>query len=195
MLDFFRHIDLALFNFINQRISNSFFDTVLPWCRDKNNWIPLYVVLVIWIIYLFRKQSWKILITVPLLILVTDQISSGIIKPLFHRLRPCHNPELAEHIHKLVDCGAGFSFVSSHAANHFGLAVFLIILLGRKFRWLPPLLLLWAFTISIAQVYVGVHYPSDVTGGAIIGIAFGWLAGRIVHKWICNKPSTVTVNE
>lgn len=184
MIEFLRHIDYKIFNFINQGMSNPFFDTVLPWCREKYNWIPLYLLLIVWMIYLFRKEVWKILLAVILLITVTDQFTSSIIKPFFHRMRPCRTPELSEHIHKLVDCGGGYSFVSSHAANHFGLAVFLIMILGKKFRWLAPLLLFWAFIISFAQVYVGVHFPSDVTVGAIIGIGLGWIAGNYTNKWI-----------
>ncbi len=180
MFNFFRHIDYKLFYLINDKLSNSFFDIALPWCREKYNWIPFYILLAVILIYKFKKEVWKILVTVPILILVTDQLSSNIIKPLFHRLRPCRNPELADHVHQLVHCGAGYSFVSSHAANHFGLAVFLIMIFGKRFQWLSVLLLFWAAIISFAQIYVGLHFPSDVTVGALIGTLFGWITGKMV---------------
>lgn len=184
MLNFFRHIDYALFYLINDKLSNSFFDMVLPWCREKYNWIPFYILLIVLLVYVFKKEIWKIFVAVALLILVTDQLSSSIIKPLFQRLRPCRNPELADHVHQLVNCGSGYSFVSSHAANHFGLAIFLIMVFGKRFRWLSVLLLCWAAIISFAQVYVGLHFPSDVTVGALIGILFGWTAGKMVASRI-----------
>jgi membrane-associated phospholipid phosphatase len=183
MMNFLRHLDLKLFYLINDKMSNSFFDKVMPWCRDKNNWIPLYVVLVIWVIYIFRKEAWKVIGAAIILVACTDQISSSVIKPLVGRLRPCHNPSLVGHMHLLVDCGGGLSFVSSHAANHFGLAVFLSVILGKRFPWVVPVLLFWAFLISISQVYVGVHYPLDVTGGALLGICFGYIAGKLVNRW------------
>jgi len=189
MLNFLRHIDFWLFYLVNDKLSNSFFDMVLPWCREKYNWIPLYVLLAVFLTYTFKKKVWKIFVIVPLLILSTDQLTSSIIKPLFHRLRPCRNPELADHIHQLVNCGAGYSFVSSHAANHFGLAVFLIMIFGEKFRWLSSLLLIWAFIISFAQVYVGVHFPSDVTVGALIGALLGWITGKLTANWLNNKTA------
>ena len=90
---------------------------------------------------------------------------------------------MAGHMHLLVSCGGGLSFVSSHAANHFGLAVFLSVVLGKRFPWVVPILIFWAAVISIAQVYVGVHYPIDITGGALLGICFGYVAGRLVTRW------------
>jgi len=189
MLDFLKHIDRELFYFINVKLSNPFLDTIMPWCREKSNWIPLYILLSLWMVYLFRKEVWKIFLTVVILIVATDQVSSSIIKPMFHRLRPCRNPELSELIHKLVDCGGGFSFVSSHAANHFGLALFVTMLLPKNYKWLTPVLFLWASIVVFAQIYVGLHYPSDIIIGGLIGIIFGWLTGKMVNKWIVTpKP-------
>ena len=111
-------------------------------------------------------------------ILLTDQIASSIIKPAVHRLRPCNDPAVLPDMHLLVDCGPGFSFISSHASNHFGIAVFLILILRKRFSWITPPALLWATLICFAQVYVGLHYPLDVIGGALLGVVIGMITGR-----------------
>jgi undecaprenyl-diphosphatase len=172
------HFDQQAFFFINQSLRNAFFDFFMPYARDKNFWIPLYVLLVAYFIYRFRWHSIIVIISAVITVVLTDQFASSIIKPSVHRLRPCNDPAIASQVHLLVDCGSGFSFVSSHAANHFGIAVFLILLLRKRFRWITPVALLWAALVCFAQVYVGLHYPLDVIGGALLGVLIGILTGR-----------------
>ena len=114
-----------------------------------------------------------------LLIFVSDQISSHVIKPFVGRLRPCNEILIKDYVRLLANCSSGFSFPSSHATNHFALAFFLIVLFNKRYKWVFPVLFFWAFAISYSQVYVGVHYPLDIlTGGflgTIIGITFGMI--------------------
>jgi undecaprenyl-diphosphatase len=171
-------IDQQLFFFINQTLRNSFFDAIMPYIHDKNCWIPLYVLLAIYFIWQFRWKSIIIFISAGITVLLTDQIASSIIKPAVARLRPCNDPAIIPHLHLLVDCGPGFSFVSSHASNHFGIAVFLILILRKRFRWITPVAIFWASLICFAQVYVGLHYPADILGGAVLGMVIGIITGR-----------------
>jgi undecaprenyl-diphosphatase len=114
---------------------------------------------------------------------LTDQISSSFFKPFFHRLRPCADPTLMHQSRLLLDhCSGGFSFTSSHAANHFGLAMFIVMTLQPLLKNYRYLFLIWAAIISYAQVYVGVHFPLDVFAGAIIGIAVGYLNSKLYTK-------------
>lgn len=80
----------------------------------------------------------------------------------------------------LIACGGGYSFPSTHAANHFALAFFLINMFYRRWKLILPLVFLWAFAVSFAQVYVGVHYPLDITFGAAIGALIGSTMGGIL---------------
>jgi undecaprenyl-diphosphatase len=82
----------------------------------------------------------------------------------------------------LDHCSGGFSFTSSHAANHFGLAMFIVMTLQPLLKNYRYLFLIWAAIISYAQVYVGVHFPLDVFAGAIIGIAVGYLNSKLYIK-------------
>lgn len=173
MLDTLRQIDHNLFHFINREMANTLLDTLCPILRNKLTWIPLYVLLA----FVFYKRYgtrviWLVLFG-AVTVLLTDQISSSLIKPFFHRLRPCNNPEVNARL-LLNYCGVGYSFVSSHAANHFGVAVFLIPFLHRRLLF-GSLLLLWATAVSFSQVYVGVHFPADVLAGGILGSLIGGL--------------------
>jgi undecaprenyl-diphosphatase len=112
---------------------------------------------------------------------VADQLSSELIKKKVERLRPCRETQLQPAARTLVHCGGGYSFTSSHATNHFAVAVFIFFSWGlcwKRWRWL---LLLWAASISLGQVYVGVHYPLDILVGAINGSILGYL-GSLTYK-------------
>ena len=176
--------DYHLFELINGT-SHSFFDAIAIYWRDKMFWIPLYL-LIFW--YLLKHFAAKkvgiILLGAILVVVLSDQISSGVIKPLVKRDRPCKNPDLAQDIHLIVACGSGKSFVSSHATNHFAIAIYLGMLLKVLLAAPLALLLFWAASISYCQVYVGVHYPRDVFAGAILGLLIGsfvfWLLQHIL---------------
>jgi undecaprenyl-diphosphatase len=110
---------------------------------------------------------------------LSDTISSHFLKQLFGRPRPCGDFYFSSHVKLLANyCGANGSFPSSHATNHFALAMFFFVTLKPlKGRW-QYLFFLWAAIICFAQVYVGVHYPSDIVGGTILGCFIGWVMGN-----------------
>jgi undecaprenyl-diphosphatase len=168
--------DTYLFGIVNQKASNSFFDSIMPFVRQPLFWLPLYLFVILFAIYNFPKKAAIWIGSLLLTVTITDSVSSHIFKPFFGRLRPCNNPELADSIHLLVDhCGQNGSFTSSHATNHFGIAVFIFITLKKVWGKFNYLFILWAAVISFAQVYVGVHFPFDVIGGAILGSGIGYL--------------------
>ncbi|MBK8442425.1 MAG: phosphatase PAP2 family protein [Sphingobacteriales bacterium] len=175
--------DNFLFSLINGTWSNSFFDALLPLLRTKEFWAPLYIFVLAYIAYNYSWKQALILIAFTALAAgLADFTRSSIIKPYFNRLRPCNSPWLQEQIHLLVPCGSGKSFTSSHAANHFALAWCWIMIWGRQYRWLIPVLLLWAASIAYSQVYVGVHFPFDVLAGGLLGTAVGIFCGSMAQK-------------
>lgn len=114
-----------------------------------------------------------------LTILLADQVSSGLMKPYFERLRPCHNPELEGLLYVYGRCGGLYGFVSSHAANTFGVATFLTLILRKKqkgIKWL----FLYAVIVSYSRIYLGVHYPLDVLFGALVGVLSAYLSWAVV---------------
>lgn len=138
----------------------------------------------------YKKQGIIILIFVGIVIALCDQTASHLIKNLVMRLRPSHEPTLAGLIHlSKAGPGALYGFVSSHAANSFGLATFLYFVLDNRFRILKYWLFIWAFLVSYSRIYNGVHYPADVIVAAFIGAIIGWLVSKLYYIIIKKKYS------
>ena len=183
MLETLNNIDTEIFLVINGQY-NSFWDFVMLWASNKFIWIPLYLL---FLYFLIKNYKWKtliILVFVAILITLSDQISLHLFKNIFQRLRPCHEPEIADMVHLINNkCGGQFSFISSHAANTFALAVFLIKIIGRSYKYFTPLILLWAILVGYSRIYLGVHYPGDVIAGALLGAALGYLIAKLFF-WV-----------
>ena len=174
MIETLEKLDQQLFLFLNG-IHSPFWDTIMYWISDKYFWFPFYAVLIGIIIYKERKKSIPILIAIAVLITLADQLSVHLFKEVFERFRPCR-PESP--IHEMVHlvnnhCGGQYGFISSHATNSFAAATFLAGILGKYFRGFTTFILVWAAVVSYSRIYLGVHYPGDVLGGAVFGIILG----------------------
>jgi membrane-associated phospholipid phosphatase len=176
--------DTWLFLKINTGWTGWFADAIMPVIRDQRTWYPMYAFLLVYTIYKFKWKSLPFLVLAGLTVVITDQVSSNFLKEFFGRVRPCSEAALQGIARLRVGrCPGSGSFTSSHAVNHFGLAVFFFFALKPYFKKWSYLFFLWAGLICYAQVYVGVHYPGDVTGGALIGSLLGWLTSLIFRKY------------
>ncbi|MBL7765951.1 MAG: phosphatase PAP2 family protein [Chitinophagaceae bacterium] len=178
MISSIQHIDEVILRAIHVNGQNQVFDVLMPWLRNPYFWAPFYLFLLVWMWQQFGRRGlwWCLFFFVTFTF--CDFVSASLIKPWVHRLRPCQDENLSFILRELVTCGSGYSFPSSHAANHTGLAVFMILTLGHQFRWVKPVAILWALGVCYAQMYVGVHYPSDILGGAFIGAIIAFLISR-----------------
>ena len=181
MIDHLIEIDEQLFLILN-RMHDSWMDPVM-WLFSKTEAsIPLYVFLLFHIYKAYREKTWGILLSVGLLILLTDQFTSSLMKPFFERLRPSHEPALEGMVHIVNGYSGGtYGFASSHAANTFGIAMFLSCLFKKEKPWINWLFL-WAAFVSYTRIYLGVHYPGDILVGALIGVMFGWLVFKLYDR-------------
>lgn len=179
MIEQLVEIDQNLFFAINHGLSNAVFDWLMPILRNRYTWTPLYLFWIIFFIRNYRRKGVVIVVFLLITFAIADTLSSNLIKHAVQRLRPCNDPSLKSAVYTLVPCGRGFSFPSSHAANHFSLAVFLITLFYRKWPWIGILGIGWAAAISFAQVYVGVHFPVDILFGALLGTIIGYMTGSV----------------
>ena len=171
-MEFLAGLDRDLFILING-LNSPLLDNVMVWITNKYTWVPLYLYWGYVVIRHFPGHWILLFVSIAILILVTDQLTSNIMKPFFERLRPCHEQNLSAALHLVVNCGGKFGFASGHSANSFALATFIFAMMKLTSRsWF--LIFLWAFLVALSRVYVGVHYPADVIIGGIIGSIFAW---------------------
>lgn len=171
---------------------NVLMDYVLWYASLIITWLPFYLFIFVALLKSHKQKAIATLCTVPLMILVTDQ-TGLFIKETTRRLRPSHNPEMMMHIHLLNDYAGGmYGFVSQHAANTSGLAMFLILVWHKKIKWLAPLMVLYVVLNCYSRIYIGVHYPSDIVAGVMIGCAASVLFYYIFNIF-CKKylPSII----
>lgn len=166
---------------------NHALDSFMMYVSSKLGWLPLYILLLYLIIKDYKRRSWLVFVIIALTVLLSDQISVHLFKNVFQRLRPCHNEDLSGLLHMVKSCGGEFGFVSSHATNSFSIAIFMILLFKNKYSWVIPVMLVYGLLISYSRVYLGVHYPSDVICGAILGSIIGtttYYLFKLVNKRI-----------
>ncbi len=180
--------DQQLFLGLNS-LHNGHWDVVMYWITNKYTWIPLYLGLLVHIIKVFGRSSIYIILTLIAAAGLADFIASGIMKPLFMRPRPCHDPIIGHLVHTISGCGGKYGFSSSHASTSFALATSAGLLLYGRLKGVN-LLFLWALIYSYSRIYAGVHYPSDIIAGAMVGILSGLLCVR-VYSFILIKGNKV----
>jgi len=167
-------------------------DSVMVAFTNGLNWLPLFLLVIGLMIYKFRWQSISMLVFIAIVIFLTDRVSAGLIKPWVGRLRPSHEPGLEGILHLVNGYKGGiYSFVSSHAANAFGVATFLWLVLRKDIKWIW-IMFIWAVIFSYTRIYLGVHYPYDILGGGVLGAIIGLLVyklGRAMPKKISPIPS------
>lgn len=178
------HADYWLMVKINRDWQLSFFDRIALILRESITWVPFYIFLLLFVTINFGKRAWWWSVTILAMAGLSDIISSHIVKQIFDRPRPCRDEVMSQQVRLLAKtCGLNGSFTSSHATNHFALAMFLYMTLRFTSRWWG-LAFFWAGIISYVQVYVGVHYPSDVLGGALLGCLIGYGAASFFTRKI-----------
>jgi len=156
--------------------------------RNKYVWIPLYIFIISFTLFNIKSKGIFLVLFLLLSVGLADYTSSSVVKKTIKRPRPCRQVELQEEIVLMVHCGSGYSFTSSHATNHFALAVFIFLTLGKLgwyFRW--PFIL-WATIIAYSQVYVGVHFPLDIISGAILGTLIGFILAILFNRYVGFQP-------
>jgi undecaprenyl-diphosphatase len=169
MAEFLFSQDLAVFHFVNRTLSNPVLDWLMPFLTDLNKQkIVLWLVAgaLAWMILSGKTEIRLAAILLILTVIISDQFNSHIVKFWFARPRPCLT--YADVLLR-VNCGSGFSFPSSHAVNNFAGAIVLSFFIPRTTPWVY----LFASLVAFSRIYVGVHYPLDVLGGAVIGTAVG----------------------
>ena len=178
MIESIKDWDEKAFLWLNSFHSDGL-DPIVLQLTQTITWVPLYLLLLYLIYRKDPKNMAWVIGGVMLTILLADQVSSGFMKPYFERLRPCHDPQWVGLLHSYGRCGGLYGFVSSHAANTFGMATFLTLILRKKQKGIYWLFF-YAVVVSYTRIYLGVHYPLDVFFGALVGVLSAYLSWAVV---------------
>ena len=175
MIEFLYSIDVNIFYFINQTLSSKFLDKFFLIITDVKHWYITYLLLWLTLFIKGRRIGKIAAVGAIILIAFSDQVSSNFLKDLITRIRPCN---ALENVKLLLSCKGSYSFPSSHAVNNFALAVFMLRLFP-KYKWI---LLITASFVALSRPYLGLHYPSDILGGAVIGAIIGYIFAAAALK-------------
>lgn len=208
MIENIIYIDTKIFYFLNQTISNPVFDFLMPIVTNGKVWLPIYLSLFIYLIFFnhipnikksgikkpflnyfsnlikYNKKGFIIALMLAIAVVLADQISANLIKDFVGRVRPCHE---LENINLLVNCGSGKSFPSAHATNNFAAAV----ILSNFYKKNKIIFYTIATIVALSRVFVGVHYPVDITSGALLGsiiaLSLIYVYNKLISKRIENN--------
>lgn len=187
MIESLEGIDRSILLFINSHHVNGI-DSIMYYASELWCSIPLFLF---WLFHILKKYSIKktavIVGMIAVLIALTDQ-SSNMVKHRVKRYRPSHNTEIQQQLHYVNDYHGGqYGFFSSHAANMFGVALYLFLVFNKQSVLFRYSLFVWAFLIAYSRIYLGAHYPSDVFVGACDGLLIGYLIFKLTELIFKNK--------
>ena len=182
------HFDKQLLLALNGSDS-VFLDYVIMTLTNARTWIPLYLALFYVVLKTNRglREVLLVLASAGLCVLLAGTIDDTIVKPLVARWRPTHDPEIGA----LVDVvngyrGGNYGFFSAHAANTFSIALFFSLLMRR--RLLVIALVCYSLVNCWTRLYLGVHYPGDITVGLLWGALVGWSVYRFFYCRFTTPP-------
>jgi len=177
MSDFLLGIDYAILKFLNLTISHPVLDQLWLALTDlhkiKAVTFGVLPLMLFWAIYRFRARAIYSILTIAAAVALADALAYRVIKPSFQRLRPTQNIEIS-HWHRPVGDAHGLSFPSNHAANCFAGAFVLSHFFPQRRKYFYT----FATLVALSRVSLGVHYPSDILGGALFGTICGWIVSR-----------------
>lgn len=186
-------IDAQLFQLINSHWSSPSWDFFFLALRNKYFWLPLYLFIIAFFSLNFGKKGWIVILGLLITAGIADATSARLLKRNIKRTRPCNEVQLEGKVRALVPC-RGYSFTSNHATNHMAMSVFLLLVLGRAFPRVRIPLLAWALLVGYAQIYVGIHYPTDILGGWLLGFIIGTL-GFELTRWLLKRWANTSFAE
>ncbi len=161
---------------------SAFLDSIIMTLTTASTWIPLYVGLFYVVLRNNRnvRDVLLILAAAGLCVGLAGAVDDELVKPLVARWRPTHDPEIG-HMIDTVDGyrGGDYGFFSAHAANTFSIAIFFSLLFRQ--RLFTIFMVCWSLTNCYTRLYLGVHFPGDITVGLLWGGLVGWVVYRFFY--------------
>ncbi|HSH00632.1 MAG TPA: phosphatase PAP2 family protein [candidate division Zixibacteria bacterium] len=176
-MDWLHAIDVWLFLKLNAGAANGVFDWFMPIATEVKYLLYIVAPSLAALVVFGGGKGRSMVLTALILVTITDQLSSHLLKPLVARERPCHTVELARVLYR---CGKTWSFPSSHAVNAMGAAIF-FGLIYRRYLWVFVTV---AVINSYSRVYLGIHYPFDMLCGWLLGMLAAYGMVVVYRRWI-----------
>jgi undecaprenyl-diphosphatase len=181
MFDKLELLDRELFLAING-FHAPIFDSLMYYVSQIWVFAPVFVY---WLYMVFNRYGIKKLLILlgflSLLVVLTDQ-TSNITKHAIKRYRPTHNLEIQSQVHIVNDYKGGmYGFFSGHSTNTFGVAMLLFLIFSKESIVFRAFFFAWAGITAYSRIYLGVHYPSDIFVGFIVGLFWGYVVYRLIQ--------------
>ncbi|GAA0873201.1 phosphatase PAP2 family protein [Gangjinia marincola] len=186
MLERLTKWDVELFVYLNN-LGIEQYDAFWIFVTQIKHWVPLYILFFVLFYVSFKAKnalfaSFATILTFLITFGFTRLVKNGVA-----RIRPSFDEKLAGTIRVLQE-SSHFSFFSGHAASSFAVTTFVVLLLRRDFKWIY-LAYVWPILFATSRIYVGVHYPSDVLVGALVGTLFAVVLYKLFNKHVpLKKP-------
>ncbi|MFZ4403062.1 MAG: phosphatase PAP2 family protein [Pseudobdellovibrionaceae bacterium] len=179
IFDFLISLDIQVLFLINGQWINPTLDQFFPAITDLHKTLAFKIIVPILFLTLslkkYGKKGFAVFLGILLSLSLSDFLGTQLFKKNFQRPRP--NVTLGSAVITRSP-GAGYSFISNHAANMFCFATACLLFLGQRFIFMYFL----AFVVAYSRIYNGVHYPSDVIAGALWGSLVAYVVFKIFHK-------------
>jgi len=178
--------DKELLVFLNG-LGNENWDAFWMTLTNQFSWIPLYVL---FLVLIFKALGWKkgvvLIVFTALLITFSDQLTV-FIKNYTERLRPNRDPQINDII-RIIKNNKSFSFVSGHATTSTAISLFMHLTLKKYYKY-TIFFFIWPLLFAYSRIYIGVHFPIDVTMGALLGLLIGFVFYRLSLKVLLKVKS------
>lgn len=179
MVDTLKRWDTEIFVFLNG-LGIEKFDRFWLFATQIQSWFPLFALFIILIFYYYRGKKGGTVVFFMLLTFGVTIAFTGLVKDYVERLRP-NNVEALGELIRILQKPTNFSFFSGHASSSFSITTFFVLSLRHYTKWVY-LAYIWPILFVMSRIYVGVHYPSDIFVGALVGTSFAFL-----FHWLCQK--------
>lgn len=184
MLKTLKHWDREVFIYLNS-LGIEKFDKFWIFVTQIETWFPLFLLFILLLFYYYRGKKGGTVVFFMILTFGVTMVFTGSVKEYVARLRPSNVEAMGELI-RILQKPTSYSFFSGHASSSFSITTFVALSLQKYTKWIY-LSYLWPFIFVLSRIYVGVHYPSDIFVGAVVGVTFAFLFHFLCQKTIKGK--------